>query len=87
MTYKGDLVFPMIQEEMSTRLQKYSNMTAQEEQELLSLTNDQKRIIAENDRKIKNEFLQTPPAISHGSIKGHDKYKHYMKAVKDATAK
>jgi len=34
---------------------------------------------------MKNEFLQAPPAISHGSIKMHDKYKHYMKMVTDAT--
>lgn len=87
MTYKGDAVLPMIQEEMAHRLQKYANMTTAEEQALMALTDEQKRIIADNDRKIKNEFLQTPPAITHGSVKGHEKFQNYMKSVKLATAK
>ena len=87
MTYKGDAVLPMIQEEMATRLAKYQNLTAEEEQKLLALTPEQRRLIADNDRRIKNEFLQTPPGISHGAVKAHDKYKNYMKAVHIATAK
>ena len=34
---------------------------------------------------MKNEFLQSPPQITHGAIKMHDKYKSYMKMVGDAT--
>jgi hypothetical protein len=87
MTYKGDAVLPMIQEEMSTRLQKYSNMTVQEEQALMQLNDEQRRIIADNDRKLKNEFLQTPPGITHGGVKNHEKFQNYMNSVKLATAK
>lgn len=87
MTYKGDAVLPMIQDEMATRLQKYSNMSVQEEQELMALNDEQKRIIADNDRKLKNEFLQTAPAVTHGGVKNHEKFQNYMKAVQIATAK
>jgi hypothetical protein len=70
---------------MADRLTKYANLNKAEEQQILQLTDDQKRVIAANDRNMKNEFLQTPPAISHGTVKSHDKYKLYMKNVHIAT--
>lgn len=71
---------------MQDRMEKFKGLTAQEEQALLALTDEQKSLIAANDRSIKNEFLRTPPAITHGSVKGHDKFKSYMKAVHIATS-
>lgn len=85
MTYKGDALLPMIQTEMESKLAQYANLTKEEEQELLKLTDAQKQLIAQQDRAMKNEFLQTPPAISHGTVKSHDKYKLYMKNVHIAT--
>ena len=85
MTYQGDAILPLIQEEMAERLEKFKGLTVEEEQTLLALTDEQKAVIAQADRGIKNEFLQTPPQISHGSVKAHDKFKSYMKAVHIAT--
>ena len=85
MTYEGDALLPMIQSEMEERMEKFKGLSAEEEQALMSLTDEQKGFIAANDRTIKNEFLRMPPAISHGSVKGHDKFKSYMKAVTIAT--
>ena len=51
----------MIQEEMQVRLAKYKGLSAEEEGKLLQLTADQKGIVAENDRKMKNEFLAAAP--------------------------
>lgn len=85
MTYAGDAMLPMIQGEMADKLAAYANLSKAEEQEILQLTAEQKRVIAANDRNMKNEFLQTPPAISHGTVKSHDKYKLYMKNVHIAT--
>jgi len=51
----------------------------------MALSDDQRKALAESDKRMKNEFLQSPPAISHGAIKMHDKYKSYMKMVGDAT--
>lgn len=67
-------------------MEKFKGLTVQEEQALLALTDDQKSIIASNDRTMKNEFLRAPPGITHGSVKGHDKFKSYMKAVTIATS-
>jgi hypothetical protein len=48
------------------------------------LSPEQKKILAENDRKMKNEFLAQAPAINHGTVKMHEKYKSYMSMVQAA---
>ena len=85
MKYENDPILPLIQDEMQERLQKFQGLTAEEEGKLLSLTEDQKKLVVENDRKIKNEFLATAPAVSHGSLKMSEKYKNYMSMVHSAT--
>jgi hypothetical protein len=69
MTYSQDLILPMIQEEMEARLAKFNGLSAAEEGKLLSLSTVQKGIVAENDKKMKNEFLAAAPQISHGTVK------------------
>ena len=61
MTYKDDMILPMIEAEMAERLQKFNGLTLAEESKLLSLTPQQKATVAENDRKAKNEFLTHAP--------------------------
>lgn len=61
MTYKGDAVLPLIEAEMADRLHKFDGLTAAEESALLELTTQQRHLIAENDRKLKNEFLGSHP--------------------------
>ena len=85
MTYSQDLILPMIQKEMEERLAKYKGLSPEEEGKLLSLSADQRQIVAENDKKMKNEFLAAAPQISHGTIKMSDKYKSYMNMVQSAT--
>merc|ERR1712046_221250 len=85
MTYSQDLILPMIQKEMEERLAKYKGLSPEEEGKLLSLSADQRQIVAENDKKMKNEFLAAAPQISHGTIKMSDKYKAYMNMVQSAT--
>jgi len=85
MTYKDDAILPAIEAEMAQRLQKFQGLSKEEEVKLFALTDDQRKTLAENDKRMKNEFLQQPPAIGHGSVKMHEKYKHYVKMVVDAT--
>ena len=85
MTYRGDAVLPMIEQEMQDRLTRFQGMSAEEEAKLLSLSAQQKQIVAENDKKMKNEFLAQAPAIAHGTVKNTDKYKSYMSMVQGAT--
>lgn len=49
-------------------------MTKAEEGALLSLSVEQKKIVGDNDRKLKNEYLAAAPHITHGSVKLNEKY-------------
>jgi hypothetical protein len=84
MTYKHDMILPLIEAEMKERLEKFNGLSAEEEGKLLSLNAEQKQIVAENDRKAKQEFLSQAPQISHGTVKMSEKYKSYMGMVTSA---
>jgi hypothetical protein len=57
MSYKGDPLLPIVQEEVQNRTAAFANLSAEDESNLMSLTSDHKRIIADNDKKSKVEFL------------------------------
>jgi hypothetical protein len=61
MTYKEDMILPMIEVEMAERLQKFKGLSLADESKLLSLSPQQKATVAENDRKAKTEFLTHAP--------------------------
>lgn len=85
MTYEGDKILPMIESEIQNRLQKFEGMSAAEEASLLSLTNEQRRSLIDNDRKLKNEFLSAAPQIGHGAVKMNEKYRNYVQMAQAAT--
>lgn len=84
MTYSNDAILPLIQAEMQERLSKFQGLSADEESKLLSLSKDQRGIVADNDRKLKNEFMTAAPSINHGAIKMTESYKAYMSMVQTA---
>lgn len=51
MKYDNDPLLPILQNEMQTRIAHFKGLTPEEESKLLSLTQDQKRVIADLDRK------------------------------------
>lgn len=51
MLYKNDPLLPILQGEMNTRISHFKGLSKEEESKLLSLTSDQRRIIADQDRK------------------------------------
>lgn len=51
MRYEEDPLLPLLQREMEARINHFKGLSAEEESKLLSLTADQRRIIAEQDRK------------------------------------
>ena len=85
MTYKDDAILPAIETEMQSRLAKFQGLTREEEIAILGLTDEQRKMLADQDRKLKNEFLNTPPAFTHGGVKLHDQYTAYLKMVHEAT--
>ena len=85
MTYSSDKILPMIESEIKDRLHKFDGMTAAEEGALLSISPEQRRTLADNDKKLKNEFLAAQPAIGHGAVKMNEKYKNYVHMAQAAS--
>lgn len=79
MTYEGDPLLPILQSEVENRTSAYANLSSEEESKLMSLTADHKRIIAENDKKAKQEFLSKTPAMANPGVRMHSKYLGYVK--------
>jgi hypothetical protein len=51
MKYEYDPLLPILQNEMQARIAHFKGLTAEEEGRLLSLSADQKRVVADLDRK------------------------------------
>jgi hypothetical protein len=81
MKYEHDPLLPLLQKEMQERIAHFKGLTPEEESKLLSLTTEQRRTIADMDRKAKIEYLSTVPNINNPGIKSHEKYKNFVDIV------
>jgi hypothetical protein len=81
MKYESDALLPLLQSEMQNRIAHFKGLSAAEESKLLSLTPEQRRIIADQDRKAKVDYLGTAPNINNPGIKSHDKYRNFVDMV------
>jgi hypothetical protein len=78
MKYENDPLLPILQNEMESRISHFKGLSIEEEGKLLSLSTDQRRIVAESDGKHKKEYLAQAPNINNPGVKSHEKYKQYM---------
>jgi hypothetical protein len=81
MKYEQDPLLPYLQNEMQSRIAHFKGLSAEEESKLLSLTPEQRRSVADNDRKAKIDYLGTVPNINNPGIKSHEKYKNFVDMV------
>lgn len=81
MTYNNDPLLPILQAEIQNRTKAYQNLSAEEESNLLSLSNEQKRIISESDKAAKKEFLSAKPTFSNPGVKLQEKYKDHIAKI------
>jgi hypothetical protein len=51
MKYENDPLLPILQNEMAGRIAHFKGLSAEEESKLLSLSADQRRVVADLDRK------------------------------------
>jgi len=51
MKYENDPLLPLLQNEMQSRIQHFKGLSAEEEGKLLSLTPEQRKLIADQDKK------------------------------------
>ena len=81
MEYENDPLLPILSEEILSRTEAYKGLTAEEESKLLALTADQKRIIAENDKMTKTEYLKQLPKLSHPTLKASEKFVNFTASI------
>lgn len=81
MEYDNDPLLPILQAEIRARTSAYQNLSAEEEQKLLMLTDSQKTAIVSQDRSAKNQYLSAVPKISNTGVKAHDKFKAYEASI------
>ena len=66
---------------MQARIAHFKGLSPAEESKLLSLSAEQRRSIADLDRKAKIDYLGTAPNINNPGIKSHEKYKNFADMV------
>jgi hypothetical protein len=81
MKYEHDPLLPLLQSEMQARIAHFKGLSAEEESKLLSLSSEQRRTIADLDRKAKIDYLGQAPNINNPGIKSHEKYKNFSDMV------
>lgn len=81
MEYVNDPILPILTEEINRRTAEFKSLTPAQESKLLALTADQKRAIADNDRKAKEEFLNAMPQINNPGVKMNAKFKSYVQSI------
>lgn len=81
MEYVNDPILPILTDEINRKSAEFKGLSPAEESKLLSLTADQKRIVSDNDKKAKAEFLHTAPSLNNPGLKSNSKFKAYVQSV------
>ena len=82
MTYEGDVVLPMLIEEISKRIDPLTSLTKDEESRLFALSKEQKRALIDSDNRAKIQYLTKVPEVSSAAVKNSDSYKHIIARMK-----
>lgn len=82
MTYEGDVLLPLFISEIRKRLEPLSKLTREEEDNMFALTNDQRKMLIDNDHRAKIQYLANPPEVSSGTVKNTDAYKNILGRMK-----
>ena len=81
MKYENDPLLPIVTDEIAARSDAFRGLSADEESDLLQLTQDQKQLLVHADRAAKKEFLTSQPAIANNGVKTHEKYQSYVTSI------
>lgn len=82
MTYKSDPILPLFIEEAKKRLEPLMKLSKEEENKTFGLSDDQKRLVIDNDTRAKIEYLARPPDVASGGVKNTDVYRNIIVRMK-----
>lgn len=84
MLYENDPLLPIVSEEINSRTQAYTSLSAEEESNMLQLNAEQKKIISGADKAQKAEFLKTAPKLGNAGVKLNPKFLNFVNNVSKA---
>lgn len=79
MDFKNDPVMPIMKEELSKRTSQLKGLTPEQESEMLSLTEDQRKGVAQMDRAAKEAYLTAVPHVTSQGLKSQAKFQKFVK--------
>lgn len=82
MTYEGDVVLPMLLDEIKSRLDPLTKLTKEEESSMFQLTPEQKRSLIDSDNRAKIQYLAQAPDVASAAVKNADAYKNIVSRMK-----
>lgn len=77
MDYKEDPVLPILKEEITKRTAELKGLSPEEESRMLSLTDDQRKSVAQADRAAKDAYLTSIPHLTSQGLKAHKKFTRF----------
>lgn len=78
MDFKSDPVLPLLQTELAARTASLKALSPAEQGKLLSLTEDQKKSLAQMDRATKDAYLGAAPVVQSQGLKNHEKFVKHL---------
>jgi len=78
MDYSNDPVLPMIQDYVRREMDRYSNLSVEEQSKLISLSENQMQALRDSDRKAKHDYLEGEPKGLESSLKAHEHVKKLL---------
>jgi len=72
MVYNNDPILPLVQDFVKSSLQKYSSLTADEQNKLIALSESQIQALKDSDKRARQEFLEEEPQGLDSALKSHE---------------
>jgi len=78
MDYNNDPILPLVRSYVKVNIEKYSNLSAEEQSKLISLSDHQLQAIKEGDKRARQEYLESEPKGIDSSLKAHETAKKIL---------
>jgi len=80
MEYNNDPVLPLIQNYVKREMERYTNLSEEEQSKLISLSEAQIQSLRDSDRKAKQDYLEGEPKGLDSALKAHEQVKKVLSA-------
>jgi hypothetical protein len=80
MEYNNDPVLPLIQSYVKREMDRYTNLSEEEQSKLISLSESQIQSLRDSDRKAKQDYLEGEPKGLDNALKAHEQVKKVLGA-------